>query len=468
MYHRVLVVSIMTDNKKIHCIGIGGIGLSGLAQILHEQGAEVSGSDIEDSFILENMRRNGIKVYIGHNESHITPDISRIIYSSAVPEDNIELKKARDLNIDIISFSEAVKEFTQNRYTIAVCGTHGKTTVTAFASLALMAGDLDPTVIIGSNLKEFSGHNFRTGKGKYFIVEACEYKRNFLHYSPDVIIITNIEAEHLDYFKDLEDYKEAYREFIKKLPEDGFVIANGDDQNVLDVIKDFKGNLILFSARDKNRDWYLNKNEIWKAGEKIGEISLSIPGEFNKTNALCAIILGQILKIDRDKIFEKFKEYNGAWRRFEDIGSFRGIKIISDYAHHPTAIKKTLKAAHEKYPDSKICCIFQPHQYNRTKNFLPEFAQSFKEAEFVIIPNIYKVRDTKEDTDSVSVKDLIEALEKNGKKVFNISDYEDIREFLVQQKANIDLVFIMGAGDIWKFGNFLLHGPPDICTVCED
>ncbi len=442
---------------KIHCIGIGGIGLSGIAQILYDKGAEVTGSDIEDSPLIESMRKKGIEISIGHDSALITSNITKVIYSSAVPHDNAELLKAKELEIPTITFSEAVKEFTQNLYTIAICGTHGKTTVTAFSALALIAGEKDPTVIIGSTLKEFNNSNYRVGKGKYFIVEACEYKRNFLHYDPSVVIITNIEAEHLDYFKDLEDYKDAYREFINKVPEDGFIIANGDDEEVLDVIKSFKGNVILFSTKQPNTDWYIEGNEIFKAGEKVSKLELKIPGEFNKQNALCGLILGQILNIDREAILDKFKEYSGSWRRFEEIGEFYGIKLISDYAHHPTAIIKTLHATHEKYPDSRICCIFQPHQYNRTKHFLPEFAASFKEAKYVIIPSIYKVRDSKEDTDAISVEDLVNELKKHKENSFYLPEYEQIRDFLKKHRDDIDITFIMGAGDIWTLGEFLLR-----------
>lgn len=441
---------------KIHCIGIGGIGISGIAQILYEKGAKVSGSDIEDSPLIESMRQKGIKINIGHDASLITPDINEVIYSSAVPQDNDELMKAVELGIPAITFSEAVKKFTDGLYTIAICGTHGKTTVTAFSALALIAGDKDPTVIIGSTLKEFNNSNYRVGEGKYFIVEACEYKRNFLHYDPNVIIITNIEAEHLDYFKDIEDYKDAYREFVNKLPEDGFIIANGDDKEVMDVIKDYKGNIILFSSNNKDTDWYIEGNEIFKAGEKVGELELKIPGDFNKQNALCGLILGQILHIEREVILEKFKTYTGSWRRFEEIGYFEGIKLISDYAHHPTAIKKTLHAAKEKYPEARICCIFQPHQYNRTKHFLPEFAASFDESDYVIIPSIYKVRDSKQDTDSISVLDLVDELKKHKENSFYLPEYAQIRDFLKQHKNDIDITFIMGAGDIWTLGDFLL------------
>lgn len=427
-----------------------------MAQILNEKGFHVTGSDIEHTPVIDQMKKKGIKVYIGHDESYITKDISKIIYSSAVPKNNVEYKRAVELKIPIISFSEAIKELAEKKYIIAVCGTHGKTTVTAFASLAMIAGEKDPTVLVGSKLKEFGDNNYRVGEGDHFIVEACEYKRNFLNYDPDIAILTNIEVEHTDYFKDLEDYKEAFRKFLSKVPQNGFIIANADDKNVIDVVSGLNCNVILFSVRDKSCDWFLNEEEIWKMGEKVGELKLKIPGEFNKLNALCGLILGQIFNVDRNLILQKFQDFNGAWRRFEEIGSFGKIKIISDYAHHPTEIEKTISAAKEKYPDLNICCIFQPHQYSRTKEFLDEFAKSFKEADIVIIPNIYKVRDKKADIKRISADILVEAIENQKQKAYKIEDYGEIKKFLTDNKKDIGIVLIMGAGDIWRLGEFLL------------
>jgi len=438
--------------EKIHLIGIGGIGLSGLAQILHEQGNIVTGSDIEDSQIISSMKEKGIAISIGHDYGLINNNIDKVIYSSAIPKSNPELNKAKELNIKTLKYSEAIKEFTEDSYTIAICGTHGKTTVTAFSSLALLAGDKDPTVIIGSSLREFENNNYRLGKDEFFIVEACEYKRNFLNYSPNVIILTNLEAEHLDYFKDLEDYKSAFKEFIAKLPEDGYLIANGDDENVLDVIKDAKAQTILFTKED----------------ERLNEIILSIPGEFNKLNALCGLILGQLFNIERNKILEKFKTFKGAWRRYEIIGKYNEMLVINDYAHHPTAIKATIEATKNKYPEAKICCVFQPHQYNRTKNFINEFSKAFKEAKTVILPDIYKVRDKKEDVEGISIDDLVESINKNGTETLKITDYQDIKEYFEDNHTKYDVLLIMGAGDIWKFGEYLFHSAKNICLNCED
>ncbi|MBA4336774.1 UDP-N-acetylmuramate--L-alanine ligase [bacterium] len=448
---------MMNKNEKIHCIGIGGIGLSGFAQILHEKGTVVSGSDMHESQITDSLKKKGIKIYIGHDESNLKRTVNKVIYSSAIPESNPELIKARRLNIPTVNLSEAIGEFTKKMFTIAICGTHGKTTVTSMSTLAMIAGDKDPTVMVGSNLKELGNSNHRLGKGDYFVVEACEYKRNFLNYSPKIIVITNIEADHLDYYKDLEDYKNAFKEFVGKLPEDGYLIANIDDENVGDILKGYSGNLITFGSGKGNADWVLRGNKIEKAGEFVGELNLSIPGTFNMMNALAAMALGQILHIEREKTIEALNNFKGAWRRFELIGKFNNITLISDYAHHPTEIKSTVGAARERYKGEKICCVFQPHQYNRTKNLLSGFSAAFKDADIVIIPNIYKVRDTQKDTRSISANDLVELIKEHGVKAYNLKTYKQIKDYLSKNPDNIEVVIIMGAGDIWELGDYLLN-----------
>ncbi len=436
----------MKAGKRIHCIGIGGIGLSGLAQILHEQGHTVSGSDMNESHLLEAMKEKGITIYIGHDETHVDDTVDMVIYSSAIPETNPELTYARHHNIETITFSEAISDFTMDNYTVAVCGTHGKTTVTSMAALVMVEGGEDPTVVVGSQVEQLNNSNYRQGNGEIFLVEACEYKRNFLRYNPNIIILTNLEAEHLDYYKDLEDYKSAFKEFIEKLPKDGYLIANIDDANVRDVIADQKANVITFSAHNDDADYKIRDNML----------KLSVPGSFNKMNALAAYILGDLLEINRETIIKTLNNFKGSWRRFDVMGEYNNIIVVNDYAHHPTAIKSTLKATREKYPEKKICCIFQPHQYNRTKQFLPEFASSFKNADTVIIPNIYQVRDTKKDMESISVNDLIQAVKQEGIKTYHLDTYEKIKTYLKDNKDNVGVALIMGAGDIWELGEYLV------------
>ncbi len=447
----------MKKGKRLHFIGIGGIGMSGLAQILNERGNIVSGSDMYASQITEDMKKRGIKIYIGHDESNLKKNIEKVVYSSAIPESNPELLKAKKLNMEMMTFPRAVGDFSKNMFTIAVCGTHGKTTVTSMAALALIAGDKDPTVIVGSNLKEFENSNHRLGKSDCFVVEACEYKRNFLNYNPKVIILNNVEADHLDYYKDLEDYKNAFVEFIQKLPKDGYLIANIDDANVLDVIKNYNGNLITFGSVNGKADWVLRGNKIEKAGEFVCEFNLSIPGSFNMMNALAVLALAQVLNVERERTIAALNNFKGAWRRFEFVGEFNNIGLISDYAHHPTEIINTIKAVRERYPDKKVCCIFQPHQYNRTKNLLNGFVDSLKEADTVIIPNIYKVRDTQKDAKSISAAGIVELIKEKGTKAYNLKTYKQIKDYLKKNTDQIEVAIIMGAGDIWEFGEYIMN-----------
>lgn len=447
----------MKARKHIHCIGIGGIGLSGLAQILNEQGHIVSGSDMNASYLLDVMKKKGINIYIGHDANNIDDGTHMVIYSSAIPETNPELAYARKNNIEAITFSEAISDFTRDNYTIAVCGTHGKTTVTSMAALVMVAGKKDPTVVVGSQVKQLNNNNYRQGNGEIFLVEACEYKRNFLRYNPNIIILTNLEAEHLDYYKDLEDYKSAFKEFIEKLPENGYLIANIDDENVRDVIADQKTHIITFAMNNTDADYTIRDDKIYKGEKEKATLKLSIPGDFNKMNALAAYILGDVLGIKRETIIKTLNNFTGSWRRFDVIGTYNNVTVVNDYAHHPTAIKSTLKAAREHYPGKKICCIFQPHQYNRTKQFLHEFASSFKQANSVIIPNIYRVRDTKKDVASVSVDDFIKAVQEKGIKAMHLETYEQIKEYIKQNSDSIDIALIMGAGDIWKLGGYLVE-----------
>lgn len=446
----------MKEGKHIHCIGIGGIGLSGLAQILHEQGHAVSGSDMNDSHLLHVMQEKGIDIYTGHDAEHIDSSVDLVIFSSAIPETNPELSYARKHHIETMTFSEAIGEFTEDTYTIAVCGTHGKTTVTSMAALVMVAGKKDPTVVVGSQVKQLDNNNYRQGNGGMFLVEACEYKRNFLRYNPNIIILTNLEAEHLDYYNNLEDYKSAFKEFIEKLPADGYLIANSDDANVRDVISGQNVNVITFARDNADADYTIDDNTIYKGKKKQGTLHLSIPGDFNQMNALAAYILGDILSINSKTVIKTLNGFTGSWRRFDVMGTYKSITVINDYAHHPTAIKSTLNATRKRYPGKNICCIFQPHQYNRTKQFLPEFASSFKEADSVIIPNIYRVRDTKQDITSISVDDLIDAIQKQGIQTQHLETYEEIQTYLKNNSDSVDIALIMGAGDIWELGEFLV------------
>jgi len=462
----VVLLKIHLFIMKIHCVGIGGIGLSGLARLLKAKGHTVTGSDIENSEILDELKEDDLEVFVGHNSKYITEDIDQIIYSTAVPLTNDELVRAKELNIKLLTYAEGLKEFTKDSYVIAITGTHGKTSTTAFSGLTFLDGLKDPTILVGSKMKDLDNKNCRIGESKYFIAEACEYQKNFLQFYPNVIILTNIEAEHLDYFQNLDNYKKAFVEFLSQLKPEGYVIANYEDENVCDVVKTTNNKVIYFASEFfehvKTDLWYLKEDKIFNyksdSGEHeyVADLVLQVPGDFNKMNALAAFICAYEEGIDVNLITKSLQRYSGSWRRMEEIGDFSGVKVISDYGHHPTEIKVTLDALKEKYGASNICCVYQPHQFNRTKHFLKNFPDAFSgRTKFVIVPDIYKVRDEKDDVDSVSDDKLVELINESGTNAFHIHSYEKISDFIKDHKDEIDLIVIMGAGDIYKLAYFL-------------
>lgn len=416
--------------KYIHFIGIGGIGTSSLAQILFHQNKKISGSDFATSEITNHLSKRGMKVTIGHNQKNVSKHHQLIIYSSAIPKNNPELEEAEKLKIKTISYPEALGELSKNYFTIAIAGTHGKSTTTALTALCLIKGDLDPTVIIGTKLKELKNQNYRVGKSKYLVVEACEYKRAFLNLSPDILIITNLEADHLDYYKDLKDYQSAFKKLCQKIPKTGAIIINKKDKNSVAVSKNIKAKIYDFSAL---------------------KLSPGIPGDFNLRNAAAAAKVAELLDIPATKTKKAIKSYKGSWRRLEyKKTKLKPTIFIDDYGHHPTEIKVTLKAIREKYPDKKILCIFQPHQYSRTHLLLKEFAKSFHDVNELIIPNIYRVRDTEEDLKKISTDKLVEAIKKHTPKTSNGQGLENTAEYIKINHKKYDVIVTMGAGDINK------------------
>lgn len=433
---------------KIHFVGIGGIGVSALDKYYLAQGHKVSGSDLVSSEITEALKKRGAKISIGPHRLPRwnlgnRPDL--VIYSPAVPSENPELKKARKLKIKCLSYPEALGELTKKYFTIAVCGTHGKSTTTAMIGLLLIRAGLDPTVIVGTKVKEFGDSNCRVGKSQYLVIEADEHFASFLNYWPKIIVLTALELDHLDYYKNFKNYILAFKKFISHLPRDGVLIANRDDKNVNST----------FSAAVKNVLWYSLKN---KGVKKIKGI-LKIPGKFNISNALAALTVTRVLKIPDKISFKALSEYRGSWRRFEITrpglvvrpGLIRHPIIISDYAHHPTQIKVTLEAAREKFPRKKIWCVFQPHQYQRTYYLFKDFVKVFKEApvDKLIITDIYDVagRETLKIKKKVSSEKLVKKISKN--KVIYLKK-EEILDYLKKNLRGGEVVMIMGAGDIYN------------------
>lgn len=426
---------------KIHLIGIGGIGVSGLAQYYLSKGHSVSGSDLARSEITDfvGQPRNGYagaKVFIGkHKAKNVPRDADLVVYSPAVKKDNAELKQAKKYKIKTLSYPEALGELTMGYYTIAVAGAHGKSTTTAMIGLVLEKAGLDPTVIVGTKVKEFNASNFKAGKSKLLVIEACEYDSSFLHYSPKIIVVTNVDKEHLDYFKTLNNVKKAFVNFIKRLPDDGFLVFNSDDANISQVenpkFKAFGYSLAQLEAKKLKK-------------------SLKVPGRHNVSNALAALQVARILEVPDDIAFKALSDFKGTWRRFEILKT-KGFILISDYAHHPNEILATLKAAREKYKKNKIWCVFQPHQHQRTHYLFIDFVKAFREAPIdnVIITDIYDVagRETKSINKKISSKKLVEKIGRENVIYLPVDKIENYVKKIIMPE---DVLIIMGAGDIYK------------------
>lgn len=429
---------------KIYFIGIGGIGISALAKYYFEKGTEVLGSDLVSSEITEQLKKLGIKIFIGkHRAKNLPKDANLVIFSPAIEENNPELKKAKKLKIKCQSYPEALGELTKNHFTIAVCGTHGKSTTTAMIGLTLERAKLDPTVILGTKLKEFDNSNCRFGESKYLVIEADEYKESFLNYRPKVIVLTNLEPDHLDYYKNFDNYISAFKKFVTYLPKDGILVANRDDKIIFRT----------FSAVKKNVKWYSLKE---KENKEIKRV-LKIPGRFNILNALAALKVAEVLKIPKRIAIEAFSKYRGAWRRFEikkaKLDKIKFI-LVHDYGHHPTEVLETLRAAKEKFKNKKIWCIFQPHQYQRTFYLFNEFVRVLKNApvDFLILTDIYDVpgREDSEIKRKVSAKKLQQKIKKES--VIYI-EKEKIIPFLKSNLKGKEVVIFMGAGDIYQIAS---------------
>lgn len=438
-------------------LGISGIGMSALAALLAQKNVSITGSDLQlgpTSVFLEKL---GIPIQYG-NQAQLPAQTEVVIHSLAVAENHPILQEARGKNIPLLTYPQAVGELTREYYTIAVCGTHGKSTITSLISKVLIENNFDPSVIVGTTLKELNGTNVRVGTSKFLVLEACEYKRAFLNYTPQMIVLQSLDPDHLDYYKNFDDYLSAFREFTRRLPDNGYFFGNSDDEDVGEIIKSLrkKGHKNVCSYGAKG-DFYLKGNIIIdKNGEGVAELNLKIPGAHNRSNALAAFSICHALGIAPENIVRSLNNYEGAYRRFQKKGRRGKTEIIDDYGHHPAEIKATLQAAREAYPKAKICCVFQPHQYNRTKNLLKEFGAAFSDADLVIVPNIYEVRDSKEDVEGVSTELLVKEIEKNHTKAKDGGGLEKTAQWLKKNAEKFDLILTMGAGDVYKVADAIL------------
>lgn len=461
-----------TKKIKIHFIGIGGIGISGLARIYLEKGYKISGSDLVASETAKDLRKLGAKIKIGrHQKGNLPLKTHLVIYNLAISEDNPELREAEIRGIKSLTYPEALGELTKEYFTICISGTHGKTTTTGMISLILLKAGLDPTIIIGSKLKELNNANARLGKSKYLVIEADEYKRAFLNYHPRIIVITNIEEDHLDYYQDLKDIQAAFKDFVKLLPQSGFLITNskiimslrGGAPHFFKKVRDDdeaissrgKSSLMRLLRRSPRGSFLAMTNsgrfiDYEKGPRKEIEQVLKIPGEHNVKNALAAFAVGDVLGIKRETILKALGGYTGAWRRFE-IKYDREVTVIDDYGHHPTEIRATLAAARQKYGKRRIWCVYQPHQIQRTEKLFRGFAKAFQDADRVIITKIFGVlgRDeiSRENLTALSQK-LARAISRKCPEAVYLEHFLEIIHYLLKNVCRNDVVMIMGAGDI--------------------
>lgn len=448
----------------VYFMGIGGVSMSGLAQILISKGFRVSGSDNAMSDITRHLESLGIKVFYGQKAENISlsKDIDLVVYTAAIHPGNPEFVAAKDASLPMITravlLGQVMKEY---KLPIAVSGTHGKTTTTSMVSEILLAQDDDPTITVGGNLKAIGG-NTRVGGDEFFVAEACEYTNSFLSFFPKIGIILDIDADHLDFFKDLDDIRNSFRKFAELLPKDGYLIINSDIPDVDKISGALKCKVITFGSSSSS-DYYATDisydsfaNATFTAHRKGFDdlrISLKVPGEHNVYNALSAIATADLCRVSSNNIVKGLLAFTGTDRRFQYKGTTCGVNIIDDYAHHPTEIAATLNTA-KSYPHNKIWCVFQPHTYTRTKALLPDFAKALCLADNIILCDIYAARET--DTLGISSRTLQQEIIKNGHECFYFPSFDEAEKFLLKNCTKDDLLITMGAGDVYKIGDHLL------------
>lgn len=447
----------------VHFIGIGGISMSGLAEILLEEGFTISGSDAKQSALTDSLAKKGATIYIGQKASNLSIRPALVVYTAAIREDNEEFKAAVDAGIPMLSRAELLGQIMDNyEKSIAVAGTHGKTTTTSMISQILLVAKADPTISVGGILEAIGG-NIRVGGSEVFITEACEYTNSFLHFHPKYSIITSVEAEHLDFFKDIDDIRRSFHEFAGNTAHDGVLIINGQIAALDQITNNLSCSVTTYGLCE-NDDFYaknITYNDhacgtytLMHKTEDLGTVSLSVPGRHNVSNSLAAIALCLNLGLPLDVIKKGLLQFDGTKRRFEYKGTKNGITVIDDYAHHPTEVAATLTAA-RNYPHGRIICVFQPHTYSRTKAFLSDFARVLSMADIVVLADIYAARE--KNTIGISSKDLLAELQKNGQESYYFPSFDEIEKFLSEKCINNDLLITMGAGDVYLIGEHLLQ-----------
>jgi UDP-N-acetylmuramate--alanine ligase len=451
--------------KKVYFIGIGGIMMSAVAKYFLSLGIQVSGSDTQKSEITRELEAKKVKVNFKQIARNISADFDLVVYTKAISRHNSELLEAKKFKLPVYSVYQILGELSREKDTIAVSGMHGKSTTTAMLGLTIQAAGLEPTVFVGTKIKEWQS-NFRAGRSKYLVSEACEYRDNFLNYHANLAVITNIEAEHLDYFKNLAGVMKSFKRFTGQIAKDGYLVSNGDNQNAVLIARQFKGKKFSFGIKNKvdfravkiKFNKRLQTTFVLKSENKEYDgtkFKLKVLGEFNIYNALAAISAAAVLGIQPAVVKKVLEDFGGVWRRFEFMGQKNGVEYYDDYAHHPTEIEATLKTAKKKFGNKKFWLIYQPHLYSRTRQLMDGFARSLNLAENLILVPIYAAREkNKWGVESDALANLINKKFKRKNQVIYLDSFDKVRDYLNKELKSGDVAMTMGAGDIYKIFNF--------------
>jgi UDP-N-acetylmuramate--alanine ligase len=447
--------------QHIHFVGIGGIGMSGIAELLLNLNYSISGSDIKDSDILQRLKKMGAKITIGHKKSNIEKaDV--VVYSSAVSRDNVEVQAARETSIPVIRRAEMLAELMRMKYGIAVAGSHGKTTTTSLIATVLARGGLDPTVVIGGKLNSL-GSNAKLGQGEFLVAEADESDGSFTRLSPTITVVTNVDKEHMDHYKDIEEIKLAFLEFVNKVPFYGMSILCLDEPYIQEMIPKIEKKHITYGltsqadymAKDIASSGFKTSFNLFIKGKEMGKMTINMPGFHNVYNALATTAVALELDIDFKTIKEALSEFSGIQRRFQIKGETGGVMIVDDYGHHPTEIKAVLKAAKEGWKGKRLIVVFQPHRYTRTMHLLHDFFTAFNDSDLLVITDIYSAGE--KPIENIDAKTISEGVKKYGHKgVFYIKNRSKIVDFLMKTVKENDLVLTLGAGNIFTVGDAFL------------
>jgi UDP-N-acetylmuramate--alanine ligase len=449
--------------QHIHFIGIGGSGMSGLASMLLDSGATISGSEPKPNAQTLDLARRGVKISRNQMGELISRNVDLVVRTAAVKDSNAEFKAAGQYGLRSVKYAEMLGQVMQERLGVAIAGTHGKSTTTAMTAYALLQCGADPSFVVGGTVPQLGGGS-HSGKGRAFVAEACEFDRSFHNLRPRIAVITNIEADHLDCYKDLDEIIESFRHFAGLVPSDGLILINGNDANAREAVAGLSAPIQTVSI-DAEADWSSRvtrvengcyRGDVWFQDKPVAQLQLSLAGDHNFFDASIAVAACAACGIDPARAAEALNDFTGVDRRMTEVGRFNGAIIADDYGHHPTEIRTTLKALREKYSPNRLFCVFQPHQHSRTRLLLDDFAKSFTAADQVLLPDIYFVRDSEAERQQISTPDLVERIIRNGQDALYLPGFDQIVHHLRENLRPGDLMVTMGAGNIWEVGRDLV------------